>query len=44
MVSEHAERAVGSVVVVFVAPVRDENLGFGERVELFDREQFVAHA
>jgi len=41
---EHAERAVGTVVVELVTPVGDEHLGFEERVELLDREKFVAHA
>jgi hypothetical protein len=40
----HAERAVRAVGVVLVAPVGDNDLGFQERVELFDREQLVAHA
>jgi hypothetical protein len=34
---ENAEGAVGTVVVVLVAPVGDEHLGFEERVELLDR-------
>jgi hypothetical protein len=40
---EHAESAVGTVVVVFVSPVGDEDLGFEERVELLDGEQLVTH-
>ena len=34
---EHAERAVGTVVVELVAPVGDEHSCFEERVELLDR-------
>lgn len=41
---EHPEGGVGTVVVVLVAPVGDEDLGLQESVELFDGQQLVAHA
>lgn len=34
---------MGTVVVVLLSPVGDEDLGFEQRVELLDREQLVAH-
>lgn len=41
---EHPEGGVGSVVVVLLSPVGDEDLGFEEGVELLDGEELVAHS
>ena len=41
---EHAEGAVGPVVVVVDVPVADDGLGFEQGVESFDVEEFVAGA
>lgn len=41
--AEHPQGGMGTVVVVLLAPVGDQDLGLQEAVELLDGQQVVAH-